>query len=231
MNKETQRLQKVYAQKYKIDWDNSNCPGHPLTPLSFYYHQAREHHLTKLFKRHKLKLSQIKILDMGCGYGHVLRWLIQVGALPENCSGIDLIDYRIKKAKLLNPNIDYLIEGAESLSSADKSFDLVCCFTLFSSILDKAMQEKIVREINRILKPGGYILWYDMFRKYPRNADLAGINKKYLKKLFSNFQFIDLKKVHFRYAHRLVKRILLFNLFLEYLPIKSHYLGLFKKND
>ncbi|PAJ72190.1 hypothetical protein CJF42_22480 [Pseudoalteromonas sp. NBT06-2] len=34
--------------------------------------------------------SNLTVLDVGCGNGYILREMINLGAKPENCLGIDL---------------------------------------------------------------------------------------------------------------------------------------------
>ncbi len=100
-------------------------------------------------------LSPCKILDLGSGNGGVLRSFIRYGAMPENCFGVDLLQSRIDEAKSLSPNIDFRCGNAESLPYSDAAFDMVLCFTVFTSILDPLMKQHIAKEMLRVLKSGG----------------------------------------------------------------------------
>jgi ubiquinone/menaquinone biosynthesis C-methylase UbiE len=115
----------------------------------------------------------------------VLRDFLRYGALPENCYGIDLIPERIKQAKRVYPNMHFQCRNAERLSFDDNYFDIITCFTVFSSIRNKDMKQKISKEMFRVLRPNGIIIWYDCFRNNPKNPDVKGIKKKEICELFS----------------------------------------------
>ena len=50
--------------------------------------------------------------------------------------------------------------------------------TCFTSILDQEMKKSIAREVLRVLKDEGIILWYDFRYNNPKNPDVKGIEKK-----------------------------------------------------
>lgn len=60
---------------------------------------------------------------------------------------------------------------------------------MFTSILDFQMKQKIAKEMLRILKPKGVILWYDYHVNNPKNPDVKGVKKKEIKRLFPNYSF------------------------------------------
>jgi ubiquinone/menaquinone biosynthesis C-methylase UbiE len=66
----------------------------------------------------------------------------------------------------------------------DRSFDLVFQFTVFSSVLLPEMRQQIAREMLRVLKPSGCIVWYDFYLDNPRNKDVRGVSKKEIRALF-----------------------------------------------
>jgi ubiquinone/menaquinone biosynthesis C-methylase UbiE len=152
--------------------------------------QQREKAILETLIRHNMNnLSHKKILDVGCGTGGVLRDIIRYGAGPENCSGIDLLPDRIKAARNISPNMDLRCGNAEKLPWDNESFDIILSFTVFSSILDKRMRQKVASEILRVLKPKGIILWYDYHINNPRNPDVRGVKKEEIKQLFPNCTF------------------------------------------
>jgi len=137
------------------------------------------------------------ILDVGCGAGYWLRNLIRWGAEPENMYGIDLLDERIADARRLLPKSVTLINGnATKLEFPDATFDLVTQFTVFSSILDVTVKQKIAGEMLRVLKPSGRIIWYDFYLNNPWNPDVRGVRKREIFHLFpscrSHFQRLTL---------------------------------------
>jgi len=135
------------------------------------------------------ELLDKKILDVGCGSGGMLRRFIDYGALPENLYGIDLLPDRIEMAKKLSPHINFYLGNAAKLPFEDDFFDIVMQFTVFTSILDYSLKQKIAQEMLRVLKPDGIIIWYDYWISKPTNPDVKGVGKREIKKLFPNCKF------------------------------------------
>jgi ubiquinone/menaquinone biosynthesis C-methylase UbiE len=76
--------------------------------------------------------------------------------------------------------------NAAQLDFADGSFDIVLQATVFTSILDSALKMQVAREMVRVLKPDGVLLWYDFRVNNPRNPDVRGIEREEIERLFSN---------------------------------------------
>ena len=150
----------------------------------------REKKLLNLLKKYGFNhLEDKKILDVGCGYGKVLRRFIDYGAIPENLYGVDLLPDRIERAKKLSPHINFYLGSATELPFENEFFDIVMQFTVFTSILDYSMKQKIAKEMLRVLKPDGIIIWYDYWISKPTNPDVKGVGKQEIKKLFPNCKF------------------------------------------
>lgn len=172
-----------------------------------------------------------KALDIGCGKGGALRDFIRWGATPENLYGVDLLENRIKDAKSLSPNIDLRCGNAEELPFPDEFFDIVIQFTVFTSIIDLQMKKNIAREMRRVLKRKGIILWYDYHVNNPKNPDVKGVRKKEIYQLFPDCE-IHFKRVTVAppitrliapYSHLLCS-------FLELLKfLNTHYVAVIKK--
>ena len=71
----------------------------------------------------------------------------------------------------------------------DSKFDIITTFTLFSSILNEESRAKVATEIHRILKPNGFIIYYDLRINNPINKNVIGIKKNDLYKLFPNMKY------------------------------------------
>ncbi len=228
INKEVERIKEVYEKRKHL----------PSEVYSFFnishlfIVQRREFELIKILKKHNfIKLSDKKILDVGCGSGGLLREFIKYGAKPENLFGIDLLPDRIEMAKALSPNIEFRCGDASKLPFEDETFDIVMQFTVFTSILDKNMKKEIAKEMLRVLKPDGIIIWYDYWIKKPTNPDVRGIRKKEIKELFSNCKF-DFNKITL--APPIIRLIAPYSYLLCYLLEKlklfnTHYLVVIKK--
>ena len=194
--------------------------------------QQLERELIRLF--HLCRVNQLvdkKSLEVGCGTGGRLRELVRYGAMPENLSGIDLLPKAIEEAKRISPNMDFRCGNAESLPFDDESFDIVTQFTMFTSILDDSMKLNTAKEMLRILKPDGIILWYDYFISKPSNQDVRGIGKREVIRLFPNCTF-DFNKVTL--APPIARAVAPYSFLLCYLLdkipwLRTHYLVVIKK--
>ena len=130
-------------------------------------------------------LQDKRILEIGCGQGQWLNQLVKWGARPENVVGIDVLQNRVSQARQLCPQgVQIHCGNATRLPFDIARFDLVVQFTVFSSILDMTVKEMVAREMLRVLKDGGLILWYDFFVNNPSNSDVRGIRKYEITHLF-----------------------------------------------
>lgn len=201
-------------------------PGH------LFIAQQLEKDLIKLFRRYEVgPLGDKRILDLGCGTGWRLRELVSFGARAENLCGIDLLPNMVEAAKRISPNIDFRCGNAESLPFRNESFDIVTQFTMFTSILDDGMKLNVAKEMLRILKPDGIILWYDYFISKPSNQDVRGIGKREVIRLFPNC-VCDFNKVTL--APPIARTVAPHSFFLCYLLekipwLRTHYLVAIKK--
>jgi SAM-dependent methyltransferase len=228
LESEETRIKSVYAQRqgsFRYSWFNQG--------QLFRVHQLEQDILAILRSKGLDHLHDKKIFEIGCGQGQWLREFIKWGASPENMTGIDLLPDRVAKARQLCPQgVEIQCGNAARLAFHNDSFDLILQFTVFSSILDLHMKEVLAREMLRVLKEGGRILWYDICLNNPRNPDIRGIRKHEIAQLFPDCR-IDLHRVTVAPAlSRLLapyswlgcyalERVRIFN---------THYLGVIQKN-
>jgi len=132
-----------------------------------------------------LPLSGRRILDVGCGTGGWLLQFAQCDADPALMSGIDLSRDRIDRAKRRLPQADLRTGCASTLPWPDGHFDIVTQFEAFSSILSDEMKRDLAREMVRVLKPGGAILWLDFRVSKRSNQHVKAIREAEIRSLFS----------------------------------------------
>jgi SAM-dependent methyltransferase len=94
---------------------------------------------------------KIKILDAGCGTGRILENLANFKAF-----GIDLSEEALKFCKLRNLN-DLSRASICDLPFHANSFDVVISLDVISHV-DVSYDNKILREIHRVINPGGVLL-------------------------------------------------------------------------
>jgi SAM-dependent methyltransferase len=94
------------------------------------------------------------ICDLGCGPGHVARYLYDAGA---RVCGVDLSPEMLRHARCLNPCIEFNQGDMMALDVADGEWAGV---TAFYSIIHIAPADlpRVLDEIRRVLRPGGLFL-------------------------------------------------------------------------
>ena len=98
------------------------------------------------------------VLDVGCGTGRLLRQAHTYW--PEaQLIGVDPANGMIEMAKRLTPNATFFTGMAEALPLQDASVDLALSTISFHHWQDQAAG---IREIARVLRPGGYFLLVDL---------------------------------------------------------------------
>ena len=100
------------------------------------------------------------MLEIGCGIGLVSAYLANEYGI--DVYGTDFGPEEIQLTKQLNnerDNLHFKIEDAAESTFADNSFDLVISQNVFHHIPD---WQKAVSEIQRVLRPGGYLIWLDL---------------------------------------------------------------------
>ncbi len=190
---ELQRIREAYARRRRTipSWRYSSLDR-------AYVFQTGElkQSLTQLLRRRNaVPLAERRILDVGCGDARWLRALGEFGAQPQNLTGIDLLPERIDVARqLCSPLTTLQCGDASNLPLADSSFDNVLSFTLFSSIHNPALKASLAAEILRVLRPSGFVLWYDFRVNNPRNPDVRGISKREVEVLFPGTR-VELERI------------------------------------
>lgn len=94
------------------------------------------------------------ICDMGCGPGQVARYLHRQGV---QTLGVDLSLNMVAEAQKLNPEINFHQGNMLSLPAADNSWGGIAAFYCIIHI-PRPQIVAALREMKRVLKPGGMIL-------------------------------------------------------------------------
>ena len=69
----------------------------------------------------------------------------------------------------------------------DDAFDVAIATTLFSSLPSRDLEERVATEIGRVLRPGGWLVWYDLRFDNPSNRAVHGVNTRRLEALFRDW--------------------------------------------
>lgn len=94
------------------------------------------------------------VLEIGCGSAPCSRWLAGQGARPV---GLDLSRGMLERGLAVmargGPRVPLVQADAEALPFADASFDLAC--SAFGAVPFVADSAQVMREVARVLRPGG----------------------------------------------------------------------------
>jgi 2-polyprenyl-3-methyl-5-hydroxy-6-metoxy-1,4-benzoquinol methylase len=183
----------------------------------------------------------MSVLELGCGAGYFTRELAGSGA---DIVAIDVSPelLEIARANCSAPNVRYQIQNAYELSYPDAGFDSV----VGSSVLHHLETEEALREIYRVLKPGGTI-WFTepnmlnpqiaiqknvpwVKRKLGDSPDETAFFRWQLRRLLEITGYREVRIDPFDFLHPqtpvpLVNRLDAVGRFLESVPVISEFAG------
>lgn len=119
----------------------------------------------------------LRLLDMGCGPGHISMHLAQT-VRPGEMHGIDMEPSQVEMSRKLAAelgvdNAKFQVADAARLPFEDGFFDVVNCCDILSYIPDTSA---VLSEVRRVLKPGGVVHCREMIIDacfvHPSNAAL-----------------------------------------------------------
>jgi len=96
-----------------------------------------------------------KVLDLGCGNG---RWFKLFQTYNVDYIGVDSSIKLIDIAQKNNPEAKFKVEESLNLSFPDNWFDKVYSIAVFHHMPSKEFRLKFLKEIERVLKPGGTLI-------------------------------------------------------------------------
>ena len=94
------------------------------------------------------------VCDLGCGPGHVARYLREHGV---DVFGIDLAPNMVEQAKRLNPGIDFRLGNMFSLEVEDEAWGGIAAFYSIIHVPRESVPAVLI-ELKRVLRPGGLLL-------------------------------------------------------------------------
>jgi len=122
-----------------------------------------------LRKDRGLELSNLNILDLGCGNGKNSHYIAEQGS-NNSITGIEISDTVIQHAKKLVPNGNFIKQSIGTpWPVADQSFDIILDVTCSNS-LNEIERSVYLSELKRSLKPGGYFFLRALCKDADKNA-------------------------------------------------------------
>ena len=109
----------------------------------------------------QLQMLSGRSLDIGCGVGFVLEYL-SGKSFDLNAFGVDISDSAIEKSRVRLKNVPgsnqrLKVLTDQTLPFEDNFFSLVTCFDVLEH-LDEADIETTLKEIDRVIRPGGVFI-------------------------------------------------------------------------
>lgn len=175
-------------------------------------------------------LAGQRILEVGCGSGGFLSSLRTLGADQAGYTGVDLMPHLVEAAAVTHPEATFLAGSAHDLPLPDDQYDIVCQVTLMTSILDGRVRKMVANEMDRVIRPGGKVLWLDFWFN-PTNPEVHGIRRGEIASLFPDY---DLHLCQVMLVPPLARYLgprfpPLVRQLSRIRPLRTHYLGILTK--
>jgi ubiquinone/menaquinone biosynthesis C-methylase UbiE len=170
---ERRRVLKVYADyigdpRYVKRW--AKGPGSA-------FMLARKWSLLALALREAgIDVRAASVLDIGCGSGEDSFRLVEMGFAP---SKVFLMDLRLDPTACArsHPESRAIRADASRLPFRDAAFHVIYQSTMLSSVVDTRVRSSILKEIARVLRPGGLLLSYDTRYSNPWNRQTRPLRR------------------------------------------------------
>lgn len=118
------------------------------------YDIYRDYINTPAFLKMLPEVADLTGLDIGCGEGSNTRKVAELGV---KMSAIDIAEGFIKYASQTEAEktlgIEYRVADARELPFPDTTFDFATAFMVMMDVMDP---EKVLREVHRVVCPGGF---------------------------------------------------------------------------
>jgi len=127
----------------------------------------------RLMRRLLPNQSGLRVLDVGCCYGHITQAIADLG---HDVVGIDLEPTYIDRAKTLYPRLRFeLLSATESLDvvTPPGGFDVIVATEVIEHLV---APQRFLRNMHAALKPGGVILVSTPYHGYLKNLAIALVN-------------------------------------------------------
>lgn len=116
------------------------------------------------------------ILDVGCGTGINLKWLERYGE-ARAIKGLDIEPTALDFCRQRGTNL-LTLSSATDLPFKDETFDLVTSFDVLVQTIGEGSDEQAMREMLRVLKPGGIAFVRAAAYKWMRSDHDKAVNSQ-----------------------------------------------------
>lgn len=105
------------------------------------------------------KNEVVDVLDLGCGDGGIIKAIAK--KYNKKIVGVDISPRRIDELKFSFPQYNFLCADASN-TRINKQFDLIICTQVIEHVSE---DRRLIQEIDRLLKPNGYLFITSVVKK------------------------------------------------------------------
>lgn len=128
------------------------------------------------------------VVDVGCGDGLLAQVASDADVPFAFWHGVDLDEEPIARAREAMPWAQWTVASADRLPFTDASVDVVVASGMVSSVPSPALEASIAAEMTRVMRPLGWLVWYDLRYDNPWNRAVHGVSGRRLRELFPGWQ-------------------------------------------
>ncbi len=189
----------------KIDYDdaenNMYAAVNPAGNYSFFIGFKTVRWFIKTLRRYThIKYSDLRLLDVGCGDGHITRMMCSLLDKSSNVYGFDYSENNIIHCNELNSSINYSIGNITENIPFPGKFDGITAFVVLSHLRKEEDVKKALSIIYDALENHGLFLWYELVSKshyINPEKDTQGFNYRELRKYAEEAGFIEIDRKYF----------------------------------
>jgi len=152
-------------------------------------YQVKKEIVLRGFKNNGIKISDIKIADVGCGVGYWTSVFKENGC--KDYLGIDISESAVERLKVIFPEYRFICANISELKIEEK-FDLVFMIDVTQHIVDDEKFKNSMGFVKGILNDNGYLFVTSWLKNGVRNTyyeKSRGI--EYYKEIFSDYNFSE----------------------------------------
>lgn len=154
------------------DLSSIGCAGFGLQYNRWLY-RIRAHRFRRVAGNLPVDLSSVEVLDIGSGTGFYLQLWKDLGVTEPQGLDFSASAVRFLNQKFPHSTVHKLDIGEQDLPLPAQSFDIISAFDVLFHIVDDDRYATALRNIARLLKPGGYLLFSENFthHEHARGGD------------------------------------------------------------
>ncbi len=154
----------------KSFWD-AEYKTHEHFALSYTVSEELEHFARYLERNHAGVPRNLSVLDVGCGNGRNIAWLART--YGAHGAGFDFANTAIDEAKTRGKGLPIAFRTQDihdSFPESDATYDLIIDF-MVSHVLTDKHRTAYLKEVHRVLKPGGWFVVKTLLRDDDAHAE------------------------------------------------------------